>query len=194
MDECVACGPVAVPDTLADYPRRLLEFDNFVTRDHCGNWIPEIQAIHYWSDWVYAISYFTIPLSIIFGIAVWRISIFPRVSIGIGFGLFIAACGCDHVLSAGSFHLGLYDHQAITKASGAAISIVVAVMVVWWVCIERTNNHYRKLGEAVHKETKSDINSDIREVINDFRKMVIAKRDLKESQEDERSRDRRFKL
>lgn len=132
---CEHCGVVSggPSDTLADFLPRLLEFDNFVTRDQCGNWIPEIAQVHFWSDVSYGVAYICVSMTIFVSNWVWRVPLFSNRWLAVGFMSFIFFCGVDHLLSAMSFRAGMYDWQAITKLLGAITSAVCSVYAIGWV-------------------------------------------------------------
>jgi hypothetical protein len=134
-------GPGVSPsgDTRADFPSRIFQFDNFETRDQAGDWIPEIMQSHFWGDAAIAFAFFSIPVTIVWAYLGWRVSIFPNRILAYSFSILLFMLGLDHLFSAMSFRVGIYDAQAVCKVLGAFAAMVVSVSFIWWTVLVYKN-------------------------------------------------------
>ena len=111
---------------------RLFSTD-FVPRGDCVAWRPEIIWLHVASDAMIALSYYSIPLALIYFIRKradlaykWMFAMFA---------VFILACGTTHVISMIAFWHPMYRLDGVTKAVTAIASIITASML--WPLIPR---------------------------------------------------------
>lgn len=106
---------------------------DFVPRGDCVAWRPEIVWLHVASDALIALSYYSIPLALIYFIRKrsdlaykWMFAMFAA---------FILACGTTHVISIVAFWHPMYRFDGVTKAVTAIASIITASML--WPLIPR---------------------------------------------------------
>ncbi len=100
-------------------------FSEFMPHGHCYAWTPSILWASVLSDVTIAISYFSIPIALLFFIR--RRDDLPFSWIFALFGVFILACGTGHVLEVWNTWHGAYGGQAIVKVITAVASIGTAV-------------------------------------------------------------------
>jgi len=100
---------------------------NFMPHGHCFLWRPELLWLHVLSDLVIFLSYFTIPLALVY---------FARKRADVSFdwifrlfSAFIFACGVTHLLGAVTMWEAYYWIQGSAKAMTAIISAVTAIMI-----------------------------------------------------------------
>lgn len=106
---------------------------DFVPRGECVAWRPEIVWLHVAADTLIALSYYSIPLALIYFIRKradlaykWMFAMFA---------LFILACGTTHVMSIVAFWHPMYRFDGVTKAVTAIASVITASML--WPLIPR---------------------------------------------------------
>jgi len=106
---------------------QLLSAD-FMPHGFCYLWDPRILWLHVVSDALIALSYYCIPLILIYFIRKNRD--LPFNNIFWMFGTFILACGTTHVMEIWNVWHGSYLIAGVIKAVTAAISLLTAAMLV----------------------------------------------------------------
>jgi signal transduction histidine kinase/ActR/RegA family two-component response regulator len=101
-----------------------LSTEGFQPHGICLLWRPDVFWTHLVSDAVIALSYFSIPLAIVY-------FAYRRPDIAYGwvlylFGVFIVACGITHVFAIWTMWVPSYGAQAIVKLGTAAASVAAA--------------------------------------------------------------------
>jgi signal transduction histidine kinase/ActR/RegA family two-component response regulator len=105
----------------------MFDFENFMPHGHCYLWRPEILWLHVISDGVVALSYFSIPVALLYFIYKRRDMTFNWMFAM--FGLFILLCGLTHVVSIYTTWIPNYGLEGISKAMTAGVSLVTAALL-----------------------------------------------------------------
>jgi PAS domain S-box-containing protein len=100
----------------------------FIPHGHCYLWQPQLIAVHAISDFLIALSYYTIPVSLLFFIKK-RID-FPFPNIIFLFGAFILACGSTHLVEIWTLWHASYWASGLLKAITAIISVLTALELI----------------------------------------------------------------
>jgi two-component system, sensor histidine kinase and response regulator len=109
-------------------------FSEFMPHGHCYAWTPSILWASVVSDVTIAISYFSIPVALLYFMR--KREDLPFSWIFALFGVFILACGTGHVFEVWNTWHGAYGGQAVVKVVTAVASIGTAA-VLWWPVIPR---------------------------------------------------------
>src|SRR5580698_4299555 len=110
-----------------DFVKQLFSSD-FMPHGFCYLWNPRIVWLNVLPDGLIALSYYCIPLILIYFIRKNRDFPFNRVFWM--FGTFILACGTTHVMEIWNVWHGDYLIAGIMKSATAAISVLTAAMLV----------------------------------------------------------------
>ena len=98
----------------------------FLPHGYCLLWRPDILALHSISDLVIAISYFSIPLAILWFVRKRRDLIAEHKRIAVLFSIFILGCGLTHVFGMIVLWRPVYIADGLVKAFTAVVSIITA--------------------------------------------------------------------
>ena len=91
-----------------------------VPRGYCLNWRPDLVALHAASDTIMAISYFALPLGIVWLLR-HRLRIMrERRALAWMIAIVVVLCGIDHVLEVVGLWQPIYGLQGIAKVLTAA--------------------------------------------------------------------------
>jgi PAS domain S-box-containing protein len=101
---------------------------DFMPHGFCYRWDPQIVWLHVVSDTLIALSYYCIPIILIYFIRKNRDLLFNRVFFM--FGGFILACGTTHLLEIWNVWHGNYLLAGVIKAVTAAVSVVTAALLI----------------------------------------------------------------
>src|ERR1700723_1724368 len=104
------------------------ESKDFMPHGYCYMWDPSIVWLHVISDGIIALSYFCIPLALIY--LVRRRRDLPFNWIFWMFGLFIVGCGTTHLMEIWTVWHASYRLAGLIKAITAAVSAATAVMLI----------------------------------------------------------------
>jgi PAS domain S-box-containing protein len=104
------------------------ESKGFMPHGYCYMWDPSIVWLHVISDGIIALSYFCIPLALIY--LVWRRRDLPFNWIFWMFGLFIVSCGTTHLMEIWTVWHASYRLAGVIKAITAAVSAATAIMLI----------------------------------------------------------------
>lgn len=120
----------------------------------CYLWNPALTYLHVISDSVIALSYFSIPLSLIYYL--YRRGGFLFSQILLLFAAFICFCGLTHLLSIWNVWHSAYWVSGIAKAFTALISFTTAVVLLWLIpkglaLLEQEQENKRQRSELVSK-------------------------------------------
>jgi PAS domain S-box-containing protein len=107
--------------------QQLLSSD-FMPHGFCYLWDPRIVWLHVISDGLIALSYYCIPLILIYFIRKNRDRLFNRIFWM--FGGFILACGTSHLMEIWNVWHGNYLIAGVVKAITAAISVLTAAVLI----------------------------------------------------------------
>jgi PAS domain S-box-containing protein len=105
----------------------LLQRQGFLPHGYCIAWDPGLAALHVGSDALIALSYYSIPLTLLYFLAQrplqryrWVVMLFAG---------FIMACGTTHVMGIVTLWEPYYWAEGMVKAATAGVSIATAVMI-----------------------------------------------------------------
>ncbi|BAZ12745.1 integral membrane sensor hybrid histidine kinase [Calothrix sp. NIES-4071] len=101
---------------------------NFIPHGHCYLWKPELVSLHILSDVLIALSYYSIPLTLVYFIRK-RVDI-PFKSIFLLFGAFIISCGTTHIVEVWTLWHPDYWFAGALKAVTALISFYTALTLI----------------------------------------------------------------
>jgi signal transduction histidine kinase len=100
---------------------RLFDTTGFIPRRSCGDWTPQLMAMHRVSDLMIWAAYLAIPLVLI-TIAFRRRRDIPFRGMFVLFGSFIVACGTSHLMEYIMFDQPLYRLAGVVKLFTAIVS------------------------------------------------------------------------
>lgn len=132
----------------------LFDTEGFMPHGMCLMWRPEFLLLHAGSDLLIALSYYSIPLALIFFITKrtdfefrWMFALF---------GAFILACGTTHLFKIWTLWNPDYVMDGAIKALTAAISLPTAI-ILWRVMPEALAIPSKKAVEAINHDLESQI-------------------------------------
>ncbi len=106
----------------------LAQTGDFMPHGYCYLWEPRIVWLHVVSDGLIALSYYFIPLALVYLIRKRRDLPFNWVFWM--FGIFILGCGTTHLMEIWTVWHGSYLISGVIKAVTAAVSVLTAAMLV----------------------------------------------------------------
>jgi PAS domain S-box-containing protein len=112
---------------MIDFLQNLFRSD-FMPHGHCYFWRPEIVWLHAASDGLIALSYYFIPLMLVYLVRKRRD--LPFHWMFFMFGIFILGCGTTHIMELWTLWHGTYRLAGVIKAITAAASMATAVALV----------------------------------------------------------------
>jgi C4-dicarboxylate-specific signal transduction histidine kinase len=112
---------------MSEFLTKLFSSD-FMPHGACYLWKPEIVWLHAISDGLIALSYYVIPLFLIYFVR--KRKDLPFNWIFVMFGVFIFGCGTTHLMEVLTLWDPVYRLSGIIKALTAVVSIVTAAMLV----------------------------------------------------------------
>lgn len=125
----------------------------FMPHGHCYFWRPDILWTHVISDAVIALSYFSIPVMLIYFLR--RRPDLPFPTMIALFAAFIVLCGTGHVLEIWTIWTPVYALQGVEKAATALVSMATAVALVPVIpralSMRTPAEIQKKVDEAVHE-------------------------------------------
>ncbi len=110
-----------------DFLKNLFGSD-FMPHGHCYLWRPELVWLHALSDGLIAVSYYFIPLALMYFVR--KRKDLPFHWIFIMFGIFILGCGTTHLMEIWTLWHGTYRLAGVLKAITALASVATAVAFV----------------------------------------------------------------
>jgi len=108
--------------------KRLFASDEFMPHGHCYLWKPALVWLHVVSDALIALSYTTIPVTLIYFVR--RRRDLPFNWMFVCFGMFIVACGATHYMEIWTLWTPTYWLSGVVKAITAAASVPTAYLLV----------------------------------------------------------------
>ncbi len=112
---------------MIDFFSKLFRSD-FMPHGHCYFWRPELVWLHAISDGVIAVSYYFIPLALLYFVR--KRKDLPFHWIFIMFGVFILGCGTTHIMEIWNLWHGTYRLAGLFKAITAVASVATAIAFV----------------------------------------------------------------
>ena len=127
---------------------------SFIPHGYCLLWRPDLVALHAISDSIIALSYFTIPVGIVY-------FIHHRPDFGYSgifgcFAAFIVACGLTHLAGLVTLWAPYYGLQGLIKAGTATISLITAYLI-WPIIPQALTIMSPATLNAINKELESKI-------------------------------------
>jgi hypothetical protein len=101
---------------------------DFMAHGHCYFWRPEIVWLHAASDGLIAVSYYFIPVLLVYLVRKRRD--LPFHWMFFMFGIFILGCGTTHVMELWTLWHGTYRLDGVIKAITAGASLATAIALV----------------------------------------------------------------
>jgi C4-dicarboxylate-specific signal transduction histidine kinase len=112
---------------MIEFWKNLLASD-FMPHGFCFLWSPEIVWLHAISDAVIAISYYLIPIALVYFVR--KRADLPFHWMFLMFGVFIFGCGTTHVMELWTLWHGTYRLAGVIKAVTAVASVATAILLV----------------------------------------------------------------
>ena len=112
------------PESFWGFLKNLFSSNDFMPHGHCYLWRPEIVWLHAVSDSLIALSYYSIPLGLIYFVRRRRDLAFRWMFVM--FGIFIMACGTTHFMNVITLWNPMYRLDGVIKAFTALVSLVSA--------------------------------------------------------------------
>ncbi|HLN00351.1 MAG TPA: PAS domain S-box protein [Bryobacteraceae bacterium] len=112
---------------MIEFVQKLFSSD-FMAHGYCYLWRPEILWLHATSDGLIAVSYYVIPLALVYFVRKRRDLPFHWVFFM--FGLFIFGCGTTHAIEVWTLWHGTYRLAGVIKAVTAGASLATAAALV----------------------------------------------------------------
>lgn len=103
---------------------------DFMPHGHCYLWRPEIVWLHVISDALIAISYYVIPVGLIYFARRRRDLTYHYPWMFVLFGIFILSCGTTHVMQIWTLWHGTYRLDGMIKAITALASFPTAILLL----------------------------------------------------------------
>ena len=102
--------------------------ENFIPHGHCYLWQPELVWLHILSDSLIAVSYYSIPLMLLYFVR--KREDVPFKGIFLLFGAFIVFCGTTHIMEVWTLWHPVYWLSGAIKAFTAIISFYTALTLI----------------------------------------------------------------
>jgi len=112
---------------MSEFFNKLLASD-FMPHGVCFLWNPEIVWLHAISDTIITVSYYLIPLALVYFVR--KRKDLPFHWMFLMFGLFIFGCGTTHLMEVWTLWHGTYRLAGVIKAITAGASVVTAILLV----------------------------------------------------------------
>ncbi len=110
-----------------DFFKRLFSSD-FMPHGHCYFWAPSVLWLNVVSDILVAISYYSIPVTLVYFTR--KRTDLPYRWVFVAFSAFIVACGTTHVMEVWTVWHGTYRLAGVIKAVTALLSVGTAILLV----------------------------------------------------------------
>src|SRR6266849_1877172 len=112
---------------MVDFVRKLFASD-FLPHGHCFFWQPDLVWLHVGSDALITLSYYSIPIALLYFVRRRRDLAFNWMFVM--FGVFIFACGTTHLLQIWTLWIPTYRLEGVIKLFTAVVSMATAVALV----------------------------------------------------------------
>jgi PAS domain S-box-containing protein len=158
-----------------DFFRQLFGAGEFMPHGYCYMWNPGLVWLHVISDSLIALSYFTIPITLLWFVRKRRDLPFSWM-FGL-FGVFIVACGATHVMEVWNLWHAEYWLAGVLKAVTAVASVATAILLAWLVpkALKLPNiTQWARANAALEKEVheRRELEIDLRIGENRFREQA----------------------
>ncbi|MBW4666922.1 MAG: GHKL domain-containing protein [Cyanomargarita calcarea GSE-NOS-MK-12-04C] len=111
-----------------EFVHNFFDSGNFIPHGHCYLWKPELVGLHILSDVLIALSYYSIPLTLVYFVN--KREDVPFKGIFLLFGAFIISCGTTHIMEVWTLWHPTYWLSGAMKALTALISLYTALTLV----------------------------------------------------------------
>ena len=142
---------------------RLFSTDGFMPHGMCYEWNPVVIWIHVLSDGVIALSYYSIPLTLLYFVR--RRTDLSHYWIFLCFAAFIVACGTTHLMEIVNIWHPTYWFTGLIKTFTAIVSVITAVLLIRLMPFALAVPSHRQLdllNEGLRSETKERVSADER--------------------------------
>jgi PAS domain S-box-containing protein len=158
-----------------DFFRQLFGAGEFMPHGYCYMWNPGLVWLHVISDSLIALSYFTIPITLLWFVRKRRDLPFSWM-FGL-FGVFIVACGATHVMEVWNLWHAEYWLAGVLKAVTAVASVATAILLARLVpkALKLPNiTQWARANAALEKEVheRRELEIDLRIGENRFREQA----------------------
>ncbi|MEJ6485196.1 PAS domain-containing protein [Nostoc punctiforme UO1] len=109
---------------MLEFWKSLLAYKQFIPHGHCYLWKPELVGLHIVSDGLIALSYYSIPIALLYFVR--KRQDFPFNWIFILFATFIITCGTTHLMDIWTLWYPTYWLSGCIKAITALVSLYTA--------------------------------------------------------------------
>ncbi|WP_445637525.1 PAS domain-containing protein [Nostoc sp. DSM 114161] len=108
--------------------KTLVAYKQFVPHGHCYLWKPELVGLHVVSDFLIALAYYSIPVTLVYFVGKRRD--LPFNSIVLLFATFILTCGTSHLMEIWTLWYPTYWLSGCIKAIAALISVYTSLTLI----------------------------------------------------------------
>ena len=115
------------PESLSDFLRNLFDSKDFMPHGHCYLWRSDVIFVNLLSDSLIVMSYYSIPLILIYFIRKKRD--LPFWWMFLMFGVFILACGTTHLMEIWNIWQGTYRLSSLIKLFTGLVSVTTAILL-----------------------------------------------------------------
>ncbi len=115
-------------DLTVDFVSSFFYSGNFIPHGHCYLWMPELVWLHILADSLIALSYYSIPLTLIYFVR--KREDVPFKNIFLLFGAFIISCGTTHIMGVWTLWHPDYWLSGAIKAVTAIVSVYTALTLI----------------------------------------------------------------
>ncbi|MFB2768635.1 ATP-binding protein [Pelatocladus sp. BLCC-F211] len=115
-------------DFTVDFVSSFFYSGNFIPHGHCYLWMPELVWLHILADSLIALSYYSIPLTLIYFVR--KRKDVPFKSIFLLFGAFIISCGTTHIMGVWTLWHPDYWLSGTIKIITAIVSFYTALTLI----------------------------------------------------------------
>ncbi|MFQ4146106.1 sensor histidine kinase [Chlorogloeopsis sp. ULAP02] len=115
-------------DLTVEFVNNFFFLGNFIPHGHCYLWKPELVGLHILSDAIITLSYYSIPLTLLYFVR--KREDIPFKSIFLLFGAFIISCGTTHIMEVWTLWHPDYWLSGAIKAFTAMISFYTALTLI----------------------------------------------------------------
>jgi signal transduction histidine kinase len=112
---------------MLEFFQKLLGTD-FMPHGYCMRWSSDVVALHVTSDLVTALSYYLIPVALIY--FAWHRKDLAFNWMFVLFGVFILACGTTHLMAAWTLWTPMYRLDGVVKGVTALASLPTAILLI----------------------------------------------------------------
>ena len=173
--------------------RDLIFPGGFMPHGYCYLWTPGLIALHVVSDSIIALSYFSIPVTLLY--ITWKRRDIPFSWMFLCFGAFIVACGSTHMMEVWTIWFPSYWIAGGVKAATAAFSVITAILLIAVTPralalpgVDWLFELNRKLGGGVKRRKKAEsslqrVSQEIEERVSErTAELIAANQSLRESE------------